>query len=300
MRYGVIDIGTNTVRCVVYEDNGENIVKIEDKLVRSHLPRETENGKLTESGINRLIVVINKLGQVFREWKCDKTGCFATSAMRDLANGTEVVDMVLSSTGINISILSGKEEAEYDFAALRCSVAERCSAGLDLGGGSCQIVQFDGNRLLQAESYDFGSNRMKRRFVKGELPNPEERKRIEFAVRNEIAGLKNLFGVRYLYAMGGTAKAALKLYSVLTNADCTDKFLSVEVLEKLCRLGDKEPEKMYELYSRILKNHADVVIPGTTVLKTVCDVLTVSGIYVPSCGVREGYLVKELKNKGGN
>lgn len=295
MRCGVIDIGTNTVRCVVYEEDGENFVKAEDKLVRSHLLRETENGRLTEAGINRLIVVINKLEQFFREARCDKNGCFATAAMRELENGEEVTEAVLKATGVDIKILSGKEEAEYDFAALRSSVAERNAAGLDLGGGSCQVIQFDGNRLLQSESYNFGSNKVKMRFVSGDLPTPEERRRIEFAVRNEAAGIRNLFGVRYLYAMGGSAKAALGLYQMLTNADCADKFLSVEMLERLCRFGDGDPERIYEIYSRALKSNADTVIPGAVILKTLCDIMSVSGIYVSSCGVREGYLMKEFK-----
>lgn len=300
MRYGVIDIGTNTIRGVVFEENETGLVKCEDKLVRSHLIKENVRGRLTEAGINRLIVVINKLAQVFREAKCDKTGCFATAAMRELENRGEVADMVLKATGIEIHVLSGKEEAEYGMVALRLSIAERSAAGIDLGGGSCQLMQFEGDRLLCAESYNIGSYKMKMNYVKGFLPDSEERKRIEFAVHNETAGVRNLFGVRYLYAMGGTAKSALKLYSVLTNADCSDKFLSTEMLDRLCRLGDREPEKMYEVYTRILKNNAELVIPGAVVLKTMCDFFSAAGVYVQKCGVREGYLIKELRSKGGN
>ena len=77
MRYGIIDIGTNTIRGVAYERKGE---KTEDKLVRSHILQETADGCLSENGINRLIVVINKLVQILRSAECEKIGCFATSS----------------------------------------------------------------------------------------------------------------------------------------------------------------------------------------------------------------------------
>lgn len=293
MRYGVIDIGTNTIRGVVYEKRENGYVKREDKLVRSHLLRETRDGHLSEDGINRLVVVLNKLTHVFRESGCTKIGCFATSALREVSNRELVCEIVRNATGLDVEILSGAEEAECDFYALRACVPERNAVGLDLGGGSCQIIQFEHNRLLKSESYNIGSNRLKQKLVSGNIPTPEERKRIEFAVRNEMIGMGNVFGVRYLYAMGGTAKGALKLYSALTNVDCSDKFLSVEMLERLCLFGDRDPEKMYDVYSQIVKSRADTVIPGVIILKTICDMLSAAGVYIMSCGVRDGYLAKK-------
>lgn len=297
MRYGVIDIGTNTIRGVVYEKEGNKIIKTEDKLVRSHITEETKDGIFSEDGINRLVAVISKLSQVFVSAGCVQIGCFATSAMREVKNRSEVCETVKKTTGIDIDILSGAEEAECDFYALRASIPERNAVGLDLGGGSCQIIQFEHDKLLKSESYNIGSNRLKQSIVNGNLPSLNERKKIEFVVKNEIIGMENVFGVRYMYAMGGTAKAALKLYSALTNSKCEDRFLSVEMLEKLYTFSNREPEKMYEVFGKIIKNRADTVIPGILILLTICDIFSASGIYVMKCGVREGYLAKMLSKE---
>lgn len=289
MRYGIIDIGTNTIRGVVYEQNGE---KLEDKLVRSHILQETVNGKLSGNGINRLIVIINKLVQIFRNDGCGRIACFATSAVRELENKAEVGSVVEETTGIKMDILSGAEEAQYDFEALRAAVPERNAAGLDLGGGSCQIIQFEQNRLISARSYNIGSSRMKEKFIENCFPTPEERKKIDFYIRNMLIGEKNLFGVRYLYAMGGSAKAALRIFSAITNNSFADKFLSVEKMNTLCNFCDRDPERMYDIYYHVAKSHADTVITGVSIMNTLCDIFGAEGIYVAKCGIRDGYFKK--------
>ena len=173
MRYGIIDIGSNTIRGVAYQTEGNKAVKIEDKLVRSHILRETVDNVLSENGVSRLIAVINKLGYVLRKAGCRVIGCFATSALRGVQNIEEVRELVRETTGVDIEVLSGAEEAECDFIALRANVPERNAIGLDLGGGSCQVVQFENNRILFSKSYDIGSGRLRRICVSGNLPTLE-------------------------------------------------------------------------------------------------------------------------------
>lgn len=296
MRYGVIDIGSNTIRGVAYQTEGNRAVKIEDKLVRSHILQEMCNRVLSTGGINRLIVILNKLVFVLRDAGCQKIGCFSTAALRGLENLEQIKRLVLETTGIEIHALSGEEEAKYDFMALRAGVPEHSAIGLDLGGGSCQILQFERQKILFSGSYTIGSNVMRSRFVEKNIPSLAERKKIVFWVRNELMDLENKFGSRYIYAMGGTAKSALKLYSRLSNTLPQDSFLSVEKLEKLCRIGDSDPDGMYELYTKIVKNRADTIIPGIVVLHTICKTLDVEGIYVLQCGIRDGYLIEMRKN----
>ena len=297
MRCGIIDIGSNTIRGVGYQVEANKAIKIEDKLVKSHILHETADNRLSEEGISRLIAVISKLKYVLRNEGCRSIDCFATSSMRGLQNIKEITESIFAATAIEISVLSENEEIEYDFYAMRANVPERSAIGLDLGGGSCQLVQFDRNSKLFSESFDVGSNRMMRRFVSGDLPNVEERKKIDFFVKNELMGVSNLFGSRYIYAMGGTAKSALKLYNKLSNTTQSGNFLETGKLELLSKLPDSDdPQKMYEKISEIVKSRAGTIIPGVTVLKTICEILEVDGIYVLSCSVRDGYLIHKIKN----
>ena len=296
MRYGVIDIGSNTIRAVAYEFENRKAVKVEDKLVRSHIPDEIEDEKLTPQGQSRLAVVVNKLVYLLKGAGCEKIGCFSTASLRGIQNLSEVQHFLREMTGVKLDALTGAREAEYDFAALRASVPEHCGMGLDLGGGSCQLLQFEQSRLVQHQSLEIGSYRMKTRFVQGVLPTPAERAKIDFYVRNELMEVRNIFGSRYLYAMGGTAKSALKLYHVLSNAKQKDSFLSIHQMEKLTALGDHNPEDVYRRLDAILKNRADTIIPGLTILKTICEYLDADGVYVLQCSVRDGYFMRMCGN----
>ncbi len=297
VRYGVIDIGSNTIRGVVYQTDEYKAIKVEDKLVRSYIMRETVAGKLTENGISRLVVVLNKLKYVLKKSGCKQIDCFATSAMRDLENIESVKEFVSEATDIKINVLSGEEEARCDFVAMRSNIPEHSAIGLDLGGGSGQLVQFEYNRLLFSESYRIGTGRINDKLVSGVIPTREERKKIEFYVKNELSDAKNIFGTRYLYVMGGSAKAALKLNNRLNNFSDNSNFLSVEKMEKLCNSIDAEPQRMYELFYDIVKNRADTVVTGIVILKTICKLLEVEGAYVLPCSVRDGYFAETMRKR---
>ncbi|MBR4173507.1 MAG: hypothetical protein IKR46_03955 [Clostridia bacterium] len=297
MNYGIIDIGSNTIRGVAYSVEGNRAVKTEDKLVRSHILRETKNGKLSENGINRLVAVLSKLRYILKKARCSEIYCFGTSAMRGIENIDEVKQVIYDTTTLSIDALSGKEEAECDFVALRANIAERSAIGIDLGGGSCQIIQFERNNILFSDSYDIGSNRVRREIVKNNIPTDEEQKKIAAYVRNRVIEHQNMIGHRYIYVMGGTAKAAVKIYKSLFGAASTDTYLSIENMEKICSIAREDSEKMYEFFTRVVKNRADTVIPGIIVLKTVCELFDVDGIYVLSCTMRDGYFTKLMKEK---
>lgn len=296
MRCGIIDIGSNTIHGVGYQISTNRAVKIMDKLVKSHIIRETVDNRLSESGITRLIAVISKLKSVLRSEGCRNIDCIATASMRNLENIDEIIKIVLDATATEILVLSEYEEIKYDFNALRTSIPERSAVGLDLGGGSCQLMQFEGNKILFSKSYPLGSYKITRQFVSGIFPNSEERKLLDFYVKNELMGVRNLFGSRYLYAIGGTAKSILRLYNKLSHTSGKN-FLETENLEFLSNLPDNNPQQIYETISDIIKSRPETIIPGTVIVKAMCEILKVDGIYVLSCSVRDGYLIQQIKEK---
>lgn len=295
MRYGIIDVGSNTIRGVAYETEGNRAVKVEDKLVKSHILDSIENNSLNKSGLELLIVVLNKLRELLFAADCKVVHCFATASLRGLDNIEDIKRNVYETTGIIVDVLSGDEEAECDFIALRSSIPERSAIGIDLGGGSCQLMQFERDKLLYSNSFDIGSRRLKNRFVSGRLPTAQERKDIEFYVRNALAGTFNLFGSRYIYAMGGTAKSTLRLHNCMTISAGDGGFISIEKIDKLFRLVDSDPDKMYDIFTRVVKKRADTIVPGIMILRTICDFLDVEGFYVLKCSVRDGYLTKIIE-----
>ena len=80
-----------------------------------------ENGQLSTEGIERLCQAVESLGRLFAALPCEKTFYFATSALRSLQNGDAVLQQVKLRTGVDIQVISGQEEAYYDYVSLKHS-----------------------------------------------------------------------------------------------------------------------------------------------------------------------------------
>ena len=107
----IIDIGSNTIRLVTYDKRKA----VSNFGVNSEIISDTKNGILSGCGIDKLCDAILDL---IKKRENEEIYAFGTYAMRVLRNKEEVEKRVFEKTGINIDILSGKQEAEYDFYGL--------------------------------------------------------------------------------------------------------------------------------------------------------------------------------------
>ena len=280
---GIIDIGSNTIRLVIY-DKGR---QISNTGINSEIIADTKNRRLGDEGIDKLCSVID-----FLKNKADgiPVYAFATYAVRILENSAEVKEKVLEKTGVSIDILSGDSEARYDFYGLRsCIAANESGIGVDLGGGSAQIMIFSGDELEFIHSYPIGCRKLKNKFVSGKLPCEAEKKHIEEYVKGKLDG-KTHDGK--LYMMGGTAKTAAKLYSFLTGSENAD-MIKTETLTRLIEFIEETPEKTMK---KILKNRYDNITAGIVIMGAIAEYFDKKEIYIKKCGVRDGYLMK-IKEK---
>ena len=137
----ILDIGSNTIRLVTY-NKGRSVSNFG---ANSDIIADTKNGILSEKGIEKLC---NTISELAKNRENEKIYAFGTYAMRILRNKEQVQKRLLEKTGINIDVLSGKREAEYDFYGLLASIMPSESGiGVDLGGGSAQILIFEKGRL---------------------------------------------------------------------------------------------------------------------------------------------------------
>jgi exopolyphosphatase/guanosine-5'-triphosphate,3'-diphosphate pyrophosphatase len=169
MRSSVLDIGSNTMRVVVFDISGESVKTIFGKGMKSVIFENTQNGKLTEIGMAALSKAISDMCAMTEQFGCDYHA-FATSAFRDLSNQQEVIDFIYKQNGIKIRVLSGEEEAECDYLGMRRETGAVRGLGVDLGGGSCQVITFDESGMTAAASLKLGTVRLKNTFVAGNIP----------------------------------------------------------------------------------------------------------------------------------
>ena len=265
-KIGIIDIGTNTIRAVGY--TADDIKQICETVYESNILKHTKDGVLSFVGINELSLVIKKEIEFFNENGISRIYAFATSAMRDVKNFDEVVKYC----GIEIELLSEEDEAKCDFYALTNELLEKTSGiGVDLGGGSCQIIVFENDDIKYFSSFPIGVKRLYNKFGKYKSTIFEY---IEDKIK-DVPKIKS----EYLYVMGGTGKTIAKMLG--------NEFLP-EALD-----NDKPPFNNEVCYDGLREVSKNTVPYGVDVISVIAKKFSAEKIKVMNCGSREGYVVKK-------
>ena len=293
MRIGIIDFGTNTLRLNIFETEDKEYRSIYDFAIYSKIVENTVGTSLSQDGIEHVIQAIEEHQQACRHYRCDRTECFSTASLRYIDNAADVLEQVEFRTGMKIKMISGDEEAEYDYLALKSVVEVPSGIGCDLGGGSLQVFTFDEKGPKKSASYPLGSSRTAKNFVKGDIPTMDEISVIkkEVAKSLETTGIEPTQGI--LYAMGGTAKAIEKLYNAAVEKS---DILSLKNVNIMLRLLTEAPAETKELIEEFAPKRIRTLVPGLAVLAGVMEKTGCEGMKIYSVGVREGFLESVLND----
>lgn len=293
MRIGIIDFGTNTLRLDIFETEEREYRSIYDFAIYSKIVENTVGTSLSQEGIEHVIQAIEEHQQACRHYRCDRVECFSTASLRYIDNSEDVLEQVEFRTGIRIRMISGDEEAEYDYLALKSVLTEPSGIGCDLGGGSLQVFTFDEKGPKKSASYPLGSSRTAKNFVKGDIPTLEEIS----AIKNCVAKSLETTGIepagKILFAMGGTAKAIKKLYNATIEKG---EELSLRNVNIMLKLLSEAPEEAKELISGIAPKRIRTLVPGLAVLAGVMEKAGCEGMKIYSVGVREGFMESILND----
>lgn len=282
-RVGVVDIGSNTIRAVVYE-KGEVIY---NRAVLSRIFEFTDNGSFTEEGGLWLCGAINALRASAPE--CETFYAYATSAFRDLKNGADVAAAVREATGTELCVLSEAEEAMCDIFAL-ADFGVTNGTGIDLGGGSCQIFEISDGKPGKFASLAIGCNRLCKRFVAGEMPTKDEIKEIAAFVTDKVNGFKS---VDTLCVLGGTSRLALKIRESLNGIRGTEITPS-----ELCEIvGASDTERGLSAIRAAAKERSGSATVGIAVIAALADKLGAKTVRVCKTSSREGFLIMKKLEK---
>jgi len=294
MRIGIIDFGTNTVRLDIFETEGRSYMSIYDSAVFSRVIENTVGSALSQDGIEHVIQAIEEHQAACRHFRCDRVECFATASLRYIDNADNVLEQVEFRTGIEIEMISGEKEAEYDFLALRSVTAAEKGIGCDLGGGSLQLFTFDKTGAKNSKSFPLGSSRVAKQFVSGLIPTEKELENIKNEVKARLgeAGFGPEAGGETLFAMGGTAKALGRICEKVLNIKGAPSLSEITAVLKIIA---EEPAETLEFFEEFEPKRAKTLGPGTAVLAGIMEQTACSKIEIYPVGVREGFLEKLME-----
>src|SRR5580658_4981372 len=187
---GVIDVGSNTARFVIFETFAIGAVRAsyEDKEVPRLGAGTGPDGELSDEAIRRGTAAMRRFAKLVRVLEVPRTLAVATSATREAPNGGELVRAVERSTGMLLRILSGAEEARYGYLGVASAWELENDIVLDLGGGSLQLAEIRRGELRSTVSLPLGALRLSQRFFEHDPPKKREMDELREHVRAACSG----------------------------------------------------------------------------------------------------------------
>ena len=206
----VIDIGSNSVRLVVYESMTRSLVTLFNEKTLCGLGREVQTtGLLAPDAVAKALTSLRRFRALCRVMKVGRVYAIATAACRDATNGPDFIAKAERICGVRIDILSGPREAKLSALGVISGIHKPDGIVGDLGGGSLELIDVQGNRIRSGVTLPLGSLALQ------DLSH-KSLKRAERIVRNdlsEVAQLKAGRG-RTFYAVGGTWRALARIHIV--------------------------------------------------------------------------------------
>ena len=206
----VIDIGSNSVRLVVYETMTRSLVTLFNEKTLCGLGREVQTtGLLAPDAVAKALTSLRRFRALCRVMKVGRVYAIATAACRDATNGPDFIAKAERICGVRIEILSGPREAKLSALGVISGIHKPDGIVGDLGGGSLELIDVHGNRVRSGLTLPLGSLALQ------DLSH-KSLKRAERIVRNdlsEVAQLKAGRG-RTFYAVGGTWRALARIHIV--------------------------------------------------------------------------------------
>ncbi|MFF7634093.1 Ppx/GppA family phosphatase [Kitasatospora sp. NPDC008050] len=193
MRLGVLDVGSNTVHFLVVDAHrgAAPLPAYSHKAELRLAEMLDERGAIRDDGVARLIDMVASSLRVAEDKGVVDLLPFATSAVREAANGESVLRRVREETGVELTVLAGQDEARLTFLAVRRWFG--WSSGrlldLDIGGGSLEIACGIDEQPDTACSLPLGAGRLTANWLPGDVADPEAVRELRRHIRAEIAGV---------------------------------------------------------------------------------------------------------------
>ncbi|MFD1417406.1 Ppx/GppA phosphatase family protein [Companilactobacillus keshanensis] len=294
MKLAVIEIGSNSIRTSVYRSSKRNRFKTLDRWREPvRLGKSIAQSRLlTNDQIEETIDVLKEFQDRIRRYDVDRISLIATAAVRLAKNQNQLVFAVLKETGLQLDIIDEKEEAFYDYVAVRNTMRIKDALIVDVGGGSSEISLAKKGRLKYGLSIPIGAISISDVHLKS---NPIKEHELETARKDISRRLESLRGMNTsatFVGLGGTLRAVT---SILNREGKRKKNLhnSVITCEQLDDLFDKLAHATVEERSHIKElsdGRYEVILGGILIISEIIKKTPAKEIRFSNFGVREGYV----------
>jgi exopolyphosphatase/guanosine-5'-triphosphate,3'-diphosphate pyrophosphatase len=291
-RQAVIDVGSNSVRLVIYEGPARAPFPICNEKALCGLGRDMgPGGRLDAGAVDGALDTLRRFRRLIAEHGDPPTRVFATAAVREAADGPEFV-RAIDALGFSTDVIDGAEEARL--AAYGVVSYEPAATGLvgDMGGGSLELVQLAEGELRDSASLSIGPLRLIQQSG-GKMSAAAD------LVRRALAEVSWLSapGPARLYAVGGAWRAVARIEMRIRKYPLPVlhhfEFTRSEALD-VCDLVARQSKRSLEEIPGLPRRRLDTLPFAALVLKSVLERTKIERVVVSAGGVREGLLYRAL------
>lgn len=292
----VVDIGSNSVRLVIYEGlNRAPAMLFNEKVMCGLGAGLAQTGNMEPKNVERALAALSRFKALAHQARSGTIYAIATAAARDARNGPEFVRQAEAILGQRIRLLSGEEEAHFSALGIISGYYDADGIVGDLGGGSLELVDVRGRIHGKGLTTPLGGIRLSEQ-ADGSLTKAANVARKLLA---DVDFLKEGEG-RTFYAVGGTWRALAKLHMELRNYPLhmiQDYRLGLD--EAMLFLDEviRNREQKEQAYQSVSRSRRALLPYGAIALREVLAQMKPARISFSQGGVREGYLYSLLPEK---
>ena len=304
MKISIIDIGSNTIKLVIYEVRKDNsFIGVQQESAKVKLGESlAHSDSLDEQSILKSIDVLLQYRDIIRLESTNKVLCVATSAVREAKNGKYFVDQVLERTGFKVRVLNGEEEAYYSYLGASMKTCIPNGLYFDLGGGSLELVYTEDFHIKRAQALPLGALRLTRTFANDDGSfSKKDCDDMDQRIMDTLPTKKSYgIGIDTLLVGAGGTLRALGRYDQKRSGFPFEKIhnyrLSSNTIDSLRKeLSSLKPN---EIASRgtFDSTRIETVVAGIHIIHGIMKKFDFEEVIISGYGIREGILASFIQN----
>lgn len=295
-RFGIVDVGSNSVRLVVYAAAERNPVLVFNEKVMAGLGRSlASTGRLDPKGIVRALDALRRFMALREQIGVETLVVAATAAVRDAEDGAEFLERAEKICGFKIDLLSGADEARFAAQGVLSGIPEADGLVGDLGGGSLELVPVSDGKAGPGATLPLGPLRLID-LSHGSLAEAEA---VVDRALGEQVWAKEHQGKR-LYAVGGVWRNLARIHMAQRNYPIHvlhQYVIPAREASEISRVIEKLGPKSLAQIPDVSERRVEALPFGALVLDKLISVLKAKEVVISAYGLREGILFDRLDKK---
>jgi exopolyphosphatase/guanosine-5'-triphosphate,3'-diphosphate pyrophosphatase len=287
----VIDIGSNSIRLVLYRLEGRAIWTVFNEKVLAGLGRDLPvTGRLSPDGVEAGIAALRRFKALLDSLQPSSVFVAATAAVREAQDGPQFVDKVRSETGLEAKILSGEQEARLSALGVAAGIPRASGIAGDLGGFSLELVRMENGEPGEGATLPLGP------FALG-AGQAFDIAAVRKEAARRMAGLSNRFAAETLYAIGGAWRNLALLHMRMTDypLQIVHQYeMSAKDALLASRFIASQSRSSLERIEGLSRKRAESMPFAAVVLELLIEKLGLRRIVISAWGLREGLLFDSL------